>query len=185
MQRGGRCDVLQMGFGCTPLPGIPPPIAAPRLRRCPFHARTPFLLLRAFRTTAPRPRCLHRLVRRTWREAHTPSLLLRSGADRPRATGLAVFQRTLHEDRPAVRRRAGVPPRDRPCALWAAPALLDPLHLKLVDGIAACPLRLPPLDRPGRTTQGDPVRLLTLAQSLRVDIGRIDQGLARRQRFLE
>ena len=48
----------------APIPGRPQPIAADRLRQCPFHSSTPFILLLAFLTAHPRPRCLHRLVLR-------------------------------------------------------------------------------------------------------------------------
>jgi hypothetical protein len=176
--------VLHVGFGGAPIPGIPQPIAAHRLRQGPFDSGALLLRLRACLPADPCLRCLHRLGLRTWWQAQAPALLLRPGAERPRGTRLAVFQRKLDPKRPPACRPVGLPPSRGPCALRAPPARLGPIHRKLVDGIAAFHLRLPPLERPRRTTQGDPVLLLTLDQSCSVARGRLDQVLARWQRFL-
>src|SRR5207302_1034690 len=78
-----------------------------------------------------------------------------------------------------------LPPGRRQVALGAAHPLLVPVHCKLLHGVRAFDLRLPPLAGACGTPQDDALFVTALDEYFRADIGCIDQVFMRRDALVD
>src|SRR5262244_428131 len=109
--------------------------------------------------------------------------LLGPGTERPRLTGLTIPLTKLHDDGDTAGRVVPFTPRRRPFSLRTPDLLVVPVNLELVDVIGTVHFRLPTRIVTGGAKQVDAIRLTTLDQEGRVDIGGIDQVFLRGEVF--
>src|SRR5919201_1016799 len=174
IDRGGDGDVLHVGLRQAPVPGPSEAKGTDSLGERPFDAGPPLIQLLPRLAGRPRLRRVQRLVLVLGRQPQAPAGVLGPGTAGPygtRPTGLFV---ECHNDGATALPTPMLPPRHRQVALGAAYLLLVPVHRKLLQGVCALNLRLPPLAGAGGAPQGDALFVPAVDEEFRADIGGID-----------
>src|SRR5262249_42605501 len=155
--RGGGRDVLQMRFRQAPIPGPSEAKGTDTLRQRPFDAGPSCIELLPLRAGRPGLRRLQRLVLVLGRQPPPPAGVLGTGTAGAHGTRPTRVLVECHNDGATALATPMLPPRHRQVALGAAHLLLVPVHRKLLQGVRALDLRLPPLAGACGAPQGDAV----------------------------
>src|SRR5262250_2754402 len=155
IHRGGDGDVLHVGLRQAPISGPSKATGTDPLGERPFDAGPSLIELLPLRAGRPGLCRGQRLVLVLGWQPQPPAGVLGPGTAGPygtRPTGLFVEG---HNDGATALATPMRPPRHRQVALGAAHLLLVPVYRKLLEGVRAFDLRLPPLAGAGGTPQGD------------------------------
>src|SRR5712691_13473522 len=145
IDRGGDRDVLQVGLRHAPIPGPSQAKGTDPLGERPFDAGPPLIQLLALLAGRPDLRRGQRLVLVLGRQPQPPACVLGTGTAGPHGTHPTRVLVAFHNDGATALPTPMLPPRNRHLALGAAHLLLVPVHLKLLQGVSALDLCLPPL----------------------------------------
>src|SRR5882724_9268889 len=145
IDRGGDRDVLQVSLRHAPIPGPAQAKGAHSLGERPFDAGPPLLQLLALFAGRPGLRRGQRLVLVLGWQPQPPTCVLGTGTAGPYGTRPTRVFVACHNDGATALPTPMLPPRHRQVALGAAHLLLVPVHRKLLEGVSALDLRLPPL----------------------------------------
>src|SRR4029453_1164063 len=176
IDRGGDCDVLQVGLRHAPIPGPSQAKGTAPLGERPFDAGPPLIPLLALFAGRPDLRRGQRLVLVLGRQPQPPACVLGTGTAGPYGTRPTRVFVKFHNDGATALPTPMLPPRGRQVALGAAYLLLVPGHRELLQGVSAFDLRLPPLAGACGAPQDDALCVAAVDEQLRADIGRIDWG---------
>src|SRR6266581_5747214 len=175
MDRGGDCDVLQVGLRHAPIPGPAQAKGTDPLGERPFDAGPPLIQLLALLAGRPGLRRCQRLVLVLGRQPQPSARVLGTGTVGPHGTPPARVFGEFHNDWATALPAAVLPPRGRHVALGAAHLLLVKIYVKLIDGIRSLDLCLPALTWARRAPQGEALVVTAGHKQLRTDIRRIDE----------
>src|SRR2546426_6144819 len=157
IDRSGDRDVLQVGLRHAPVSGPAQAKGADPLRQRPFDTSSPVIELLALLAGRPGLRRLQRLVLVLGRQPQSPAGVLGTGTAWPDGTRPTRMLVKFHNDGATALSTPMLPPRHRQVALGAAHLLLAPVHRKLLEGVRALDLCLPPLAGACGAPQGDAV----------------------------
>src|SRR5919198_5370528 len=145
IDRGGDGDVLHVGLRQAPISGPSEAKGTDSLGERPFAAGPPLIQLLPRLAGRPRLRRGQRLVLVLGRQPQPPAGVLGPGTAGPYGTRLTGLFVECHNDGATALSTPMLPPRHRQVALGAAHLLLVPVHRKLLEGVRALNLCLPPL----------------------------------------
>src|SRR3954469_17073048 len=181
VDRGRGRHVLQVGPGQPAVASPAQPEGADALREGALDAGPPGVAAAARLGRELPARRLERLVLGPWRQLQVPRLVRLARARRPRRAAVAVGLPEQDADVPAAGPVGALAPARGQLAPRAAGPPAFPVDLEPLEGEGALDPGLPRRVRASRADQVDAVVLAAAHQQPGVDVGGIDQVLARRQ----